>query len=155
MRTLGIDFGERRIGLAISDSEGRIAVPHSVLVRETDRRAVYQIVALAREEEVESLVMGEPRGLDGSIGENVDRVRRFGAKLEKACRLPIRFIDEALTTVEAAERLAAAGSDHRDRQELRDAVAAQILLQQALDEPISNQSLGAPQNDEPENEGES
>lgn len=138
MRTLGIDFGERRIGLAISDSEGRLAVPHGTMERETDRRAAYRIAALAREEEVERLVLGEPRGLDGSAGENVDRVRRFGARLEKASGLPIVYVNEALTTVEAAERLAEAGTDRRDRPELRDAVAAQILLQEILDrEPSS------------------
>lgn len=134
MRTLGIDFGERRIGLAISDSDGRLAVPHGTLERETDRRAAYRIAALAREEEVGRLVLGEPRGLDGSSGENVDRVRRFGARLEKASGLPVIYINEALTTVEAAERLAEAGADHRDRPERRDAIAAQILLQEALDQ---------------------
>ncbi len=134
MRALGIDFGERRIGLAISDAKGRLAVPHGVIERQTDRRAAYQIAALAREEEVAVLVLGEPIGLDGSKGENVDRVRRFGARLFKASGLPVRYVNEALTTVEAAARLAEAGLDRRDRAELRDAVAAQILLQQALDE---------------------
>ena len=136
LRTLGIDFGERRIGLAISDSEGRMAVPQGVLIRETDRRAAYQIAALAREEQVRRLVLGEPIGLDGSSGKNVERVRRFGARLEKATGLPVFFVDEALTTVEAAQRLAEIGMDRRHRPELRDAVAAQILLQQALDDGI-------------------
>lgn len=136
MRALGIDFGERRIGLAISDSAGRLAVPHSVLERQTDRRTIYQIRSLAEEEEVRIFVLGEPKGLDGSSGENVDRVRRFGAKLEKASGLRVCFVDEALTTVEATERLRSAGSDRRDRRHLRDAVAAQILLQQALDEGL-------------------
>lgn len=137
MRTLGIDFGERRIGLAISDSGGRLALPHSTMERGTDRRAAYRIAALAREEEVERLVLGEPRGLDGSVGDNVERVRRFGARLEKASGLPVIYVDESLTMVEAAERLAEAGSDRHDRQELRDAVAAQILLQEALDREAS------------------
>lgn len=134
LRALGIDFGERRIGLAISDDDGLLAVPHGVIERQTDRRAVYAIAALARQEKAELLVLGEPRGLDGSVGQNVERVRRFGAKLEKATRLPVRYVDEALTTVEATERLADAGLDRRDRPERRDAVAAQILLQQALDD---------------------
>lgn len=133
MKALGIDFGERRIGLAISDPTGRFALPHGVVERDTDRRAVYRIVALVREQGVERLVMGEPRGLDGSIGEGVERARRFGRKLQKASGLDVTFVDEALTTVEAIERLREAGLDRRDRPELRDAVAAQILLQQALD----------------------
>ena len=136
MRSLGIDFGERRIGLAISDDEGRLALPLGVLERDTDRRAVYKIADLAKRERVRLLVLGDPRGLDGSAGEAVDRVHRFGRKLEKASGLAVRFVDEALTTVEAAARLAEAGRDTRADRSLRDAVAAQILLQQALDEPV-------------------
>ncbi len=129
MRALGIDFGERRIGLAISDPEGRYALPKGTLERQTDRRAVYAIAELARREEVEVLVLGEPRAPDGSEHEAGERIRRFGAKLERAARLPVVFVDETLTTVAAAERLGAAGHDAGRR----DAVAAQILLQEALD----------------------
>lgn len=143
MKALGIDFGERRIGLALSDPSGTFALPHGVVERETDRRAVYRIVELVRSEGVERLVLGEPRGLDGSAGEAVDRVRRFGRKLEKASGLPITFVDESLTTVEAAERLRASGLDRRDRPGRRDAVAAQILLQQALDEAVPPAARGA------------
>lgn len=135
MRALGVDFGERRIGLAISDADGRLALPFGVVERTTDRRAVYQIADLSRRESVELLVVGLPRGLpevvDAGRDETIDRVRRFGAKLERATRLPVRFVDETLTTVEAIERLGAA--DRADRPERRDAVAAQILLQEALD----------------------
>ncbi len=105
-------------------------MPLATLERETDRRAAYRIAELARREGVALLVLGEPRGLDGEAGENAFRVRGFGKRLARASGLPIRWIDEALTTVAAAERLRAAGMDLRDR---RDAVAAQILLQEALD----------------------
>ena len=77
------------------------------------------------------LVLGEPLGLDGVAGEAALRVRRFGQRLARATRLPLRFVNEALTTVAAAERLRAAGLE---RQDLRDSVAAQILLQEALDD---------------------
>lgn len=133
VRALGIDFGERRIGLAVSDAEGRWAVPLTTLERRTDRRAAYQIADLARQEKVELLVLGEPLAPDGSAGEAAQRVRRFGRRLAKASGLPVRFVDETLTTVEAAERLAAIGADRREHAERRDAVAAQILLQEALD----------------------
>lgn len=132
MRTLGIDFGEKRIGLAISDSQGRLAVPLDTLVRETDRRSVYQLAALASSEGVEHVVIGEPRSImDGGDNEACQRIRRFGAKLAKASKLPITYVDETLTTVEAAARLQAAGNDTAKR---RDALAAQILLQEALDQ---------------------
>ncbi len=132
-RALGIDFGEKRIGLALSDPEGRWALPLTTLERQTDRRAAYQIADLAKRERVGRLVLGEPRGLDGEIGEATLRVRRFGERLARITGLPLSLVDEALTTVEAAERLRVAGLDRPDQQERRDAVAAQILLQEVLD----------------------
>lgn len=133
-RALGIDFGERRIGLALSDPDGRFALPFGVIERRTDRRAVYRIAELARNEEVGLLVVGEPLGLDGRGGEAAERVRRFGAKLAGVTGLPVRWVDEALTTVEATERLRAAGRLARDARDGRlDAVAAQLLLQEELD----------------------
>ena len=137
MRSLGIDFGERRIGLAISDPEGRLAVPLTTLERRNDRSAVRAIEEIARREGVGRLVLGEPVGLDGQRGEAAERVRRFGDRLAGITGLPVRRVNESLTTVEAQERLRAAGVDTRREPERIDAVAAQILLQEALDsEPV-------------------
>lgn len=133
MRCLGIDFGERRIGLAISDPEGRLAVPLTTLERRNDRSAVREIAEIARREGVARLVLGEPVGLDGQRGEAAERVRRFGSRLAEVSGLPVRLVNESLTTVEAQERLREAGVDLRREPERIDAVAAQILLQEALD----------------------
>lgn len=133
MRALGIDFGERRIGLALSDPEGRLAVPLVTFDRRDDRRAARRIAAIAREEGAELLVLGEPRHLDGSRGDAAERVARFGRRLTAATGLPLEMVDEALTSVEAAERLRAAGVDPARDPGRIDAVAAQILLQEALD----------------------
>jgi putative Holliday junction resolvase len=132
-RALGIDFGERRIGLAVSDPGGTWALPSTTLERTTDRRAIYQIVDLARQEKAAVLILGESRGLDGKDDEAAVRVRRFGAKLERAAQLPVGWVDETLTTVEATVRLREAGLDSREHAARRDAVAAQIILQEALD----------------------
>ena len=78
-------------------------------------------------------MLGEPVGLDGTRGEAAERVRRFGKKLETATKLPVELIEEALTSVEADERLREAGVDTRKDRARIDAVAAQILLQDALD----------------------
>jgi putative Holliday junction resolvase len=140
MRSLGIDFGEKRIGLAISDPEGRLAVPLTTLERRKDRSAIREIEEIARREGVERLVLGEPIGLDGQRGEAAERVRRFGNRLAEVTGLPVRLINESLTTVEAQERLRAAGIDPRREPERIDAIAAQILLQEALDsEPVGTQ----------------
>jgi putative Holliday junction resolvase len=133
MRALGIDFGEKRIGLAISDPEGRIAVPLTTLEREDDRSAARRIAEIARREQVGALVLGEPVGLDGERGGAAERVRRFGERLARTTGLPLRYVGEALTSVEAAGRLREARIDARPESGRLDAVAAQILLQEALD----------------------
>jgi len=131
VRSLGIDFGEKRIGLAIS--EGELAVPLCTLRRLDDRSALEEIAAVARREGVGLLVVGEPQGLDGSRGPAAERARRFAARLGTLTGLPVELVNESLTSVEAAERLRAAGVDPRRHPEKVDAVAAQILLQEALD----------------------
>lgn len=130
---LGIDFGERRIGVALSDPERRLAVPWGVVARASDRQAIGELLALARQEGAALLVAGEPRGLDGAAGEAARRARSFALRLARAARLPLVLVDEALTSDEAARRLAAAGVGARQRRDRLDAVAAQILLQEALD----------------------
>jgi putative pre-16S rRNA nuclease len=133
MRWLGVDFGERRIGLAISDEDGRMALPHSTLIRTGDRQAARAIAALARREGVGRLVVGEPRRLDGTAGEAAERARRFADRLGVETGLPCELVDEALTSVAAAERLREVGVDARRHPERLDAVAAQLLLQEVLD----------------------
>jgi putative Holliday junction resolvase len=133
MRFLGIDFGEKRIGLAISDPEGRLAVPLTTLERRNDRSALRQIAEIARREGVGRLVVGEPVDLYGRRGPTAERARSFGARLAELTGLPVEWVDEALTSVEAAGRLRQAGIDARREPGRIDAVAAQILLQDALD----------------------
>ncbi|HEX4953375.1 MAG TPA: Holliday junction resolvase RuvX [Thermoanaerobaculia bacterium] len=132
MKALGIDFGERRIGLAISDAEGRFALPLLTFERKDDRQAADRIAAIAREEEVELLVLGEPRGAGGVRGGAAERVGRFGQRLAELTGLTLELVDETLTTREAARRLSEAGVDLRRHPERLDAVAAQIVLEEGL-----------------------
>jgi len=143
MRALGIDFGERRIGLAISDPAGRLAVPLETIERGTDRKAIARIAEIAGREGVGRLVVGEPVGLDGERGPAALRARAFAARLEARTGLPLEMVGEALTSVEARERLAASGAREADlrRDPGRiDAVAAQILLQEALDRALDRRA---------------
>ena len=134
MRTLGIDFGERRIGLALSDPAGRFALPYRTLERANDRAAIAEIAEIARSEEVAALVLGEPRRpADGAATAATARVRAFGARLASATGLPVEWVDESLTSRAAEERLRAAGVRPARRDALRDEIAAQIVLQEALD----------------------
>jgi putative Holliday junction resolvase len=130
---MGIDFGEKRIGMALSDPEGRVAVSLPTLARASDRQAVEKIAEIARREAVEALVVGEPRTLDGGRGAAAERAASFGRKLASATGLAVQMIDEALTSHEAERQLREAGVDPRRHPERIDALAARILLQEALD----------------------
>src|SRR6185295_4339250 len=133
MRSLGIDFGDKRIGLAISDPAGRLAVPLTTLERRNDRSALRQIAEIARREGIERLVLGEPLSLEEERGPAAERIRRFGDRLAAMTGLPLERVDEALTSAEAAGRLREAGIGVRWEPGRIDAVAAQILLQEVLD----------------------
>lgn len=133
MCVLGIDFGEKRVGLALSDPQARYAIPLTTLERRNDRSVAREISRLAAERGVVRLVLGEPLGLDGTRGDAAQRVRRFGARLEKTSGLPLQYVDEALTSVEAEAQLREVGVDPRKNPGRVDALAAQILLQEALE----------------------
>lgn len=133
MKALGIDFGEKRIGLAVSDSEGHYAMPWKTLTRRNDQQAIEELRALAAEESIDLIVAGDPRNLDGSSGPQSARVAAFLKKLSAALELPIETVNESLTSREAHARLREAGLTERQRRGRVDSLAAQILLQEALD----------------------
>lgn len=136
MRTLGIDFGERRIGVAVSDPEGRFALPLETVRRTSDREAIEHLAGLCTREGVQRLVVGRPRHLDGRESAASRRTASFARKLAAATGLECELVDEGLTSVEAGRRLREAGVDPRAEPARLDAVAAQILLQDALDERL-------------------
>ena len=131
MRYLGIDFGEKRIGVAVSDERARMALVIGTIERHDDYSAIAQLRSMAHERGVEALVVGHPTHLDGRPGDLAPRVRRFAGKLARACGLPLHFVDEALTSVEARRELND-GLKKVDRAAV-DAGAARILLQDYLD----------------------
>ena len=133
MRYLGIDFGERHIGLAVCDDDERVAVAIDTLDRTSDGQAVEAVLAVAERETAEGLVVGEPLRLDGTRGDAALRAQGFAAKLGAATRLPLVLHDEALTSHEARARLREAGASGRRSKSAVHALAAQILLQDWLD----------------------
>lgn len=126
---LGLDLGERRIGVAVSTPEGGLAVPLRIIERENDEQAIEAIAQVAREEQAEALVVGYPRSMDGSAGKQAERVESFARRAGEACGLPIELQDERLSSKQA-ER-AAPGS--KKRRGPSDDVAAAIILQAFLD----------------------
>lgn len=134
MRALGIDLGERRIGVALSDSAGTMATPYEVVQRSGDRaRDHARIAALAEEAGAEMLVVGLPLSLDGSKGPAALSVEAEAEELRGRVALPVELWDERLSTVEATRRLRAAGVRGTKRRHVVDQVAATVILQSWLD----------------------
>jgi len=129
-RILGLDVGERRIGLAISTPEGRLAVPLRVLERRDDAADLEAIAALACSEQVETLVIGHPLSLDGTAGVQARRVEAFARALAKVAGLPFELWDERLSSVQAERSVRLARGRRRGPS---DDVAAAIILQGYLD----------------------
>ncbi|CAM3730629.1 Holliday junction resolvase RuvX [Alicyclobacillus pomorum] len=133
MRTLGVDYGLAKIGLAISDPTGLLAQGLSVLRRTSDEQAVEAIVNVIREYDVKQVVVGLPRHMNGSIGERAEQCQAFADLIEKAAGIPVHMYDERLTSV-AAERMLIGANVRRDkRKKVVDEVAATLMLQGYLD----------------------
>lgn len=136
MRALGIDYGERRVGLAISDPTGTLASPLDTLVRRIGRRPpIGRIVEIAGETEAEAIVIGLPLALDGTEPPIAADVRAFGSRLQERGDLPVHFVDERFTSVEAEAVVRSSGLPRRKREEKGriDAAAAALILQSWLD----------------------
>ena len=139
MRVLGIDYGARRIGLALSDATATLASPWRLLQRppsepETLRIMLEEIDGLAKEDDgLEAVVVGWPRRLDGSPTHQTAIVETFARLLGTKIAVPVVLQDERLSSHEAESRLAARESDWRKRKAKLDAMAAAVILQDYLD----------------------
>lgn len=133
MRILAVDFGEKRIGLAVSDETGEIVVPVGVVSRRSDAQAASEVTAAAREREVERLVVGLPvRPEDGGDSPFAVRVRNFARTLAKTSGLPVELHGEALTSLSAEGTLREAGYSRGRRLAALDAEAAAGILRDWL-----------------------
>jgi len=132
---LGVDPGDVRIGVARSDPSGFLATPVETVRRGSDSSsAVRRIARLVAEEEAVEVVVGLPRSLSGSEGPAAAKVRGFAARLARAVApVPVRLVDERLTTVSAEAMLRDRGRSGSRRREVVDQAAAVLILQHALD----------------------
>ena len=126
---IGIDLGARRIGIAVSDS-GVVATPHSVMRNEGD--VIAKLETIARELDAETFVVGIPKRAHGG-GAGEEKFRDFAERLRQRTCKQVVLWDESLSTVEAMERLRAAGRNRRDAQKDIDMHAAAVILQSYLD----------------------
>jgi putative Holliday junction resolvase len=132
---LSLDIGDKRIGVALSDPEGILASPFTIIHRRDDAADIEAIIGMVNQKEVGQIIIGLPRSMDGSIGKQAEKVKAFTEELRRHTKVPMDFRDERLSTV-SAKRLAREAGKRQGKSE-DDAIAAAIVLQSYLDENIS------------------
>jgi len=133
IRVLALDYGERRIGIAISDQLGKTAQPLRMIKSVGKRVNIEAVKAIIDEVGAEKIILGLPLRLDGSQGTIYPKVMKFGRALEAETGLKVEYVDERFTTEEAGEVLQRAGVPGKKRGKLIDIMAAQLILQRYLD----------------------
>ena len=131
MAILGLDVGEKRIGVALAD--GLLAIPLTVLDRAGEESDMEKLLSLAREYGAERIVVGLPRSMNGSVGRQAEKVLAFSGTLAQHVDIPVDTWDERLSTVAAERLLLDSGMKREKRKGKRDAMAAAIILQAYLD----------------------
>ena len=134
MRSLSLDIGDKRIGVALSDAEGILASPFTIINRKNETADIEAIISIVNQHQVKQIVVGLPHSMDGSIGRQAEKTKDFTQKLCSHTEVPVEFRDERLTTV-SAKRLMKAANTKKTRGKARDdAIAAALILQGYLDE---------------------
>jgi len=133
MRILGLDYGDKRIGVALSDAFGWTAQGLEMIERNKAGDDLRRIAELVKEHEVESVVVGLPKNMNGTIGPRGEICMAFAEELRQTLLLPVHLWDERLTTVAATRTLLEADVSRRKRKQVVDKMAAALLLQNYLD----------------------
>ena len=137
MRVLGIDYGDKRIGFAISDQFRIIASPLEVYSRKTLKQDLEYIKKIIDAHQVDTVVIGLPINMDGTLGDRAIKTQDFGEQLKQIINLPIVYIDERWTSKESERVLIQSNVRREKRKSLMDKIAAQNILQRYLDMPKS------------------
>lgn len=151
MRILGLDFGSRTVGVAVSDALLLTAQGVETIERKDEnklRKTCARIEEIVKEYEVSTIVLGLPKNMNNTEGERVEKTKEFGEMLERRTGLPVVYWDERLTTVAAEQVLMETGVRRENRKAVIDKIAACFILQGYLDR------LSAARNDELQTESE-
>lgn len=133
-RSLGLDIGDRRIGVAMSDPQGILASPLTIINRADEPSDINAILAIIDQNQVGAVVVGLPLSLNGSLGPQAEKVQDFAHQLRRHTEVTVEFRDERLTTASAQRLMKMTGKDRRSRD---DAMAAALILQGYLDEKLA------------------
>ena len=131
---LGLDVGDVRIGVAISDEIGFAAHPLCTITRKNRKTDLAVICDLINTHQVDAVVIGLPLMLSGEIGIQAEKVQKFASRLKQEARIPIHLWDERLTTVEAEDILRDAGKPRKKQRQVIDQVAAVLILDEYLND---------------------
>ena len=146
MRVMGLDFGSKTVGVAISDPLFVTAQGIEIVRRQDEnklRQTLRRLEELIVEYEVGQLVIGLPKNMNATEGERVEKTREFADKLSRRTGLPVECVDERLTTVAADRTMMEAGIRRENRKEYVDKIAATLILQEYLDRQQMQKEIGA------------
>ncbi len=135
MRILGLDYGSKTVGVAITDPMGITVQPLKTIVRDREsalRKTLKEIQEIVEDNEVEKIILGLPLNMNDTEGDRAKLTREFAEKLKLRVSVPIEFEDERLTTMEAAEILDESGVKRCEQKKVIDQLAAQLILEQYL-----------------------
>lgn len=149
MRVLGLDLGQKRIGVAVSDEDASIAFPTGAIQSHGAKRDLQAVLELIEERGIGRVVIGLPRHLDGREGPEARAARDFADALQAASGLPVETLDERWTTVEAERLLSAQGRKRKKQRAVVDSVAASIILGTYLDLLRNRAAAGGGDGDAP------
>ncbi|AOZ91857.1 Holliday junction resolvase RuvX [Paenibacillus crassostreae] len=133
MRIMGLDYGDRRIGVSVSDMFGWTAQGLEVIERRRENIEFERIAEIVREYDIAEIVVGLPKNMDGTVGFRGDICIEFADKLKELTKLPIHLWDERLTTVSAERTLIEGNVSRKKRKQVVDKMAASLILQNYLD----------------------
>lgn len=132
---MGIDYGDVRTGIAVSDTLWMMANGIGTFKAESDEELLATVLAKAKEYNVSHFVMGHPINMNGTLGERSEKVKAFAARLEEESHIPVILVDERMTTMEAHRYLNISDTRGKKRKAVVDTLSAQIILQSFLDSP--------------------
>lgn len=135
MRILGLDYGSKTVGVAMTDALGMTVQPYKTIQRDREsklRQTLSEIAEIVEQYQIEKIVMGLPLNMDDTEGDRAAKTRNFAEKLKLRVAVPIEFTDERLTTMEAEEILDQSGIPRSEQKKVIDQVAAQLILEQYL-----------------------
>ena len=137
-RSLGLDIGDKRVGVALSDPQGILASPLTIIHRQDEAADFEAIVSIINLHQVGQIIVGLPRSMDGTLGKQAEKTKAFVDRLISHIKVPLEFRDERLSTVSARRLMREAGAKKTRGKTHDDAAAAAVILQGYLDEKYAD-----------------